>query len=190
MGHFQSLPGLPTVIFLSIYTHTLATSTYLAVFPLSFLPLYMLSKFSLSCSPETILTATVEMSRPITRWSAYLHIISSAIVLSIILSHNYFLPTFATSVVIIGDKERLCGLFCKAFKRELCCHVFKSVELMMTLIQNYFARCLTIHTVYIPSCVNKDHVACSSTFRSRGHNYLLPHIEQFIRSLIDDLVQS
>jgi len=47
---------------------------------------------------------------------------------------TYFLPTFATSVVIIGDKKRLCGLFCKAFKRELCCHVFKSVELMMTLI--------------------------------------------------------
>ena len=49
-----------------------------------------------------------------------LHIIFSAIVLSIV---TYALPS-------LGGKERLDGLFRKAFKRELCCHVFKVDELI------------------------------------------------------------
>ena len=64
-----------------------------------------------------------------------------AIVLSVV---TYALPSFAGQLSI-GDKERLDGLFRKAFKRRLCCHVFKVDELINDADRKLF-RQISHHT--------------------------------------------
>jgi len=53
-------------------------------------------------------------------------------------------------------------IFRKAYKRGLCCHVFKVVELIINdADRNYFSVSHHTYCLY-PSCLNKDHVAYSS----------------------------
>jgi len=102
-----------------------------------------------------------------------LHIIFSAIVLSVV---TYALPSFAGQLSI-GDKERLDGLFRKAFKRGLCCHVFKVDELINDADRKLF-RQISHHTHCLhPLLPQQRPRSLQQSLRSRGHNYSLPHIE-------------
>ena len=125
----------------------------------------------------TILAATVENLKCQGISRDGLHIIFSAIVLSIV---TYALPSFSGQLSI-GDKERLDGLFRKAFKRGLCCHILKVDELINDADRKLFRQISHSLSPSPPaSCPNKDHVAYSSPSEAEDtttHCRTLWHIE-------------
>ena len=77
----------------------------------------------------------------------------------------------------MGDKERLDGLLRTAFKRGLCCHVFKVDELINDADRKLF-RQISHHTHCLhPLLPQQRPRSLQQSLRSRGHNYSLPHIE-------------
>ena len=119
-----------------------------------------------------------------------LHIIFTAIVLSVV---TYALPAFSGQLSK-GDRDRLDGLFRKAFIRGLCFDVFHIDDLMRDADKKLFREASDHRHCLHPLLPKQRPKKLLSSLRCRGHSYTLPHIEfslyknSFINRCLFDMI--